>query len=80
MHGKAWEGITGNASFAPTTSQYEQLLKAAAGLVFCGLGQFLTYVPAAVVAGADMKACQLAVLLDRAQTAESLQRQLTISG
>lgn len=75
MHGKAWDGITGNASFTPTEGQYEQLLKTAAGVVYCGLGCLLSYVPAAVVANADMQACQLAVLLDRAQTAQSVKRQ-----
>lgn len=74
-YGKGWEGITGTASFSPTEAQYDQLLKATTGLVYCGLGRFLSYVPAAVVAGADMRACQLVLLLDRAQTAQSLKRQ-----
>lgn len=80
VHGKGWEGITGNASFVPTDSQYEQLLRAATGVVYCGMGHFLNYIPAAVVAGADMTACQLAVLLDRAQTAQSLKRQPSTTG
>lgn len=69
--GKEWVGITGNANFLPTEAQYAQLLRQAAGVVYCGMGPFLQCVPPAVVAGADMRACELALVLDRGHGAKS---------
>ena len=73
--GKEWVGITGNVSFMPTEAQYRQLLRQTAGVVYCGMGRFLQYVPPAVVAGVDMRACELAVVLDRGQSAKCGTRQ-----
>ena len=78
--GKEWVGITGNASFMPTEVQYAQLLRQAAGVVYCGMGRFLQYVPPAVVTGADMRACELAVVLDRGQSAKRGMRQVLPKG
>lgn len=78
--GKEWTGITGDASFMPTEAQYAQLLRQAAGLVYCGMGRFLQYVPPAVVSQADMRACELAVVLDRGQTAKSIKRPVLPKG
>lgn len=78
--GKEWVGITGNASFLPSEAQYTQLLRQAAGVVYCGMGRFLQYVPPAVVAGVDLRACELAVVLDRGQTAKSGTRQVLPKG
>ena len=75
VYGKEWTGITGNTSYMPTDTQYEQLLREAAGFVYCGMCQFVEYVLPAVVLQADMHSCELALLLDRAQTAKSLKRQ-----
>ena len=69
--GKEWIGITGNPNFLPTEAQYAQLLRQAAGVVYCGMSHFLQCVPPAVVARADMRACELAVVLDRGQGAKS---------
>lgn len=74
MYGKDWTGITGNASYMPTDSQYEQLLREATGFVYCGMGTLVDYVSPAVVVRADMRNCELVVLLDRAQTAKSVKR------
>ena len=79
-YGKEWTGITGNASFLPTDAQYAQLLNQAAGVVYCGLGSFLQHIPPAVVAQADMRGCELAVVLDGAQTVQSVRRQLAVKG
>ena len=68
--GKEWVGISGNPNFLPTEAQYAQLLRQAAGVVYCGMSHFLQCVPPAVVAGADMRACELAVVLDRGQGAK----------
>lgn len=78
--GKDWTGIVGNPSFLPTEAQYVQLLRQAAGIVYCGMGRFLQYVPPAVVAQADMRACELALVLDRAQTVKSVKRQMLLKG
>lgn len=75
VYGKEWTGITGNASYMPTDTQYDQLLKEATGFVYCGMCRFVEYVPPAVVLQADMHSCELALLLDQAQTAKSLKRQ-----
>lgn len=74
--GKEWSGITGNASFMPTEAQYAQLLRRAVGFVYCGMGPFLQYVPAAVLAQADLQACELAVLLDTGHTTKSDKRRM----
>ena len=78
--GKDWTGITGNPSFLPTEAQYAQLLRQAGGIVYCGMGQLLHYVPPAVVAQADMRACELALVLDRTQTAKSVKHQMLLKG
>lgn len=78
--GKEWVGITGNVSFMPTEAQYTQLLRQTAGVVYCGMGRFLQYVPPAVVAGVDMQACELAVVLDRGQNPKSGTRQVLPKG
>ncbi len=75
VYGKEWTGITGNASYMPTDTQYDQLLREATGFVYCGMCRLVEYVPPAVVLQADMRSCELALLLDRAQTAKSLKRQ-----
>jgi hypothetical protein len=75
VYGKEWSGITGNATYMPTDTQYDQLLREATGFVYCGMCRFLEYVPPAVVLQADMRSCEMALLLDRAQTAKSLKRQ-----
>lgn len=78
--GKEWVGITGNASFVPTETQYAQLLRQAPGVVYCGMGCFLHYVPPALVAQADMRGCELALVLDRAQNVKSAKRQMLHRG
>ena len=78
--GKEWVGITGNANFMPTAGQYAQLLRQAAAVIYCGMGQFLQYVSPEVVAGVDMRACQLAVVLDKGQSAKSGTRQVLPNG
>ncbi|DBA87841.1 TPA: hypothetical protein ACH3X1_004837 [Trebouxia sp. C0004] len=75
VYGKEWSGITGNASYMPTDTQYDQLLSEATGFVYCGMCRLVEYVPPAVVLQVDMRSCELALLLDRAQTAKSLKRQ-----
>ncbi|KAL3147909.1 Cilia and flagella associated protein 46 [Trebouxia sp. C0010 RCD-2024] len=69
--GKEWSGITGSASFMPTEAQYAQLLRRAVGVVYCGMGPVMQYVPAAVLAQADLRACEVAVLLDTGHTTKS---------
>lgn len=80
VFGKEWRGITGGVSCMPTDAQYDQLLREATGLVYCGMGRFVNYVPPAVVVQADMRSCELAILLDRSQTSKSVKRQLLQPG
>ena len=80
VYGKEWTGITGNASYLPTDMQYGQLLREATGFVYCGMCRFVEYVAPAVVLQADMRSCELALLLDGAQTAKSVKRQMLHRG
>jgi len=80
VYGKEWTGITGNASYLPTDTQYGQLLREATGFVYCGMCRFVEYVAPAVVLQADMRSCELALLLDGAQTAKSVKRQMLHRG
>ena len=80
LYGKEWTGITGNVGCMPTDAQYEQLLRQATGFLYCGVGRFVNYVPPAAVVQTDLRSCELAVLLDRSQTAKSVKRQLLQQG
>ena len=56
-------------------AELQQVLTAAPGLLYCGMGAFLNYVSAEAVATADLRQSSLALLLGHAHTKVSLRRQ-----
>eukprot|EP00891_Asterochloris_glomerata_P007181 jgi/Astpho2/7181/Aster-01500 len=68
-------GIVIKATVATGDAELQQVLTAAPGLLYCGMGAFLNYVSAEAVATADLRQSSLALLLGHAHTKESLRRQ-----
>eukprot|EP00798_Chlamydomonas_sp_ICE-L_P031652 gene31652-6849_t len=52
---KDWFGITGTLNRVPAEAEYIGLLAKAPGLVFLGMGRFLSYLPASLISSVDLR-------------------------
>ncbi|XP_043331937.1 cilia- and flagella-associated protein 46 [Cervus canadensis] len=68
-----WTGHLGSKQF-PSQAEWEQLLGSCTGFFFYGMENFLSHILVERLAAMNLEECQMAVLLDRAQSCESVRR------
>ncbi|KAG5196142.1 hypothetical protein R6Z07F_018059 [Ovis aries] len=68
-----WTGHLGNKQF-PSQAEWEQLLGSCTGFFFYGMENFLSHILVERLAAMNLEECQLVVLLDLAQSCESIRR------
>eukprot|EP00798_Chlamydomonas_sp_ICE-L_P031651 gene31651-6848_t len=66
---KDWFGITGTLNRVPAEAEYIGLLAKAPGLVFLGMGRFLSYLPASLISSVDLRQCNVAILTGQVDSA-----------
>jgi len=73
---KDWKGLMGSPNRTPADAELMQLVSSSSGLVFLGMGRFMSYVTPGIVSSVDLRGCELAVLLGNVNNAKAHQRQL----
>nr|XP_025129616.1 cilia- and flagella-associated protein 46 isoform X5 [Bubalus bubalis] len=68
-----WTGHLGNKQF-PSQAEWEQLLGSCTGFFFYGMENFLSHILVERLAAMNLEECQMVVLLDLAQSYESVRR------
>uniref|UniRef100_A0A8B9XME4 Uncharacterized protein n=1 Tax=Bos mutus grunniens TaxID=30521 RepID=A0A8B9XME4_BOSMU len=68
-----WTGHLGNKQF-PSQAEWEQLLGSCTGFFFYGMENFLSHILVERLAAMNLEECQMMVLLDLAQSYESVRR------
>ncbi|XP_065779668.1 cilia- and flagella-associated protein 46 isoform X5 [Muntiacus reevesi] len=68
-----WTGHLGSKQF-PSQAEWEQLLGSCTGFFFYGMENFLSHILVERLAAMNLEECQMAVLLDLAQSCESVRR------
>ncbi|XP_055280347.1 cilia- and flagella-associated protein 46 isoform X2 [Moschus berezovskii] len=68
-----WTGHLGNKQF-PSQAEWEQLLGSCTGCFFYGMENFLSHILVERLAAMNLEECQMVVLLDLAQSYESVRR------
>ncbi|GIM06170.1 hypothetical protein Vretimale_10567, partial [Volvox reticuliferus] len=71
-----WSGFSGEPGRAPSPDLYAGLLAGSSSVMFLGVGRFAAHVAPAVLASADLSACDVALLFDRCNTDEAYWAQL----
>ncbi|GLI64301.1 hypothetical protein VaNZ11_007526, partial [Volvox africanus] len=71
-----WSGFSGEPGRAPSPDLYAGLLAGSSSVMFLGVGRFAAHVAPAVLASADLSACDVALLFDRCNTDEAFWAQL----
>ncbi|PIK55742.1 putative tetratricopeptide repeat protein 40 isoform X6 [Apostichopus japonicus] len=72
-----WEGIMGD-DHVPSLGEWEQQITDCGSFIFYGLEKFFSHVPPFKLAPMNLADCNLAMLLDMAQTSDSFMRQSKI--
>ncbi|XP_070326623.1 cilia- and flagella-associated protein 46 isoform X5 [Odocoileus virginianus] len=68
-----WTGHLGSQQF-PSQAEWEQLLGSCTGFFFYGMENFLSHILVESLAAMNLEECQMVVLLDLAQSCESVRR------
>ncbi|KAL6746566.1 hypothetical protein V8C86DRAFT_2938695 [Haematococcus lacustris] len=71
-----WQGLMGVANRVAPEPDYLAALEKASSLLWLGLGRFLSYVPPQVVGSLDLRGCDVAILLGRANNDFAHQKQV----
>ena len=73
---KDWKGFVGSPNRVPADADLMQLVQTASGLVFLGMGRFMSYISPAMVSSMDLRGCDVAFLMARVNNSTAHQRQL----
>ena len=73
---KEWRGYLGSPNRVPADAELMQLVTAASGLVFLGMGRFMSYLAPRIVSSVDLRGCDVAFLMSRVNNGKAHQRQL----
>ena len=73
---KDWKGYMGIPNRIPAEAELLQLVTSSSGLVFLGMGRFMSYVSPSIVSSVDLRGCELAILMGCVNNAKAHQRQL----